>query len=167
MERAVPAMVRMAASTLVVLRSGSLVVAISRNCFLLILPTLVLFGSLEPEPGFLAVGRPAAFLMSTAAGGVLVTNANERSENTVMSTGIVTSSFAWAWVRALNCLQNSMMLTPCWPSAGPTGGAGVAAPAWICSLMTAASFFLGGIPGPSGCLLGATSYGRGDPADVG
>src|SRR3954447_5928000 len=38
-----------------------------------------------------------------------------------------------------------MMLTPCWPSAGPTGGAGVAAPAWICSLMTAASFFFGGM----------------------
>src|SRR3954452_9773080 len=38
-----------------------------------------------------------------------------------------------------------MMLTPCWPSAGPTGGAGFAAPAWICSLMIAASFFLGGM----------------------
>src|SRR5437762_5401825 len=42
-----------------------------------------------------------------------------------------------------------MMLTPCWPSAGPTGGAGLAAPALICSLMIAASFFfLGGIPVP-------------------
>src|SRR5690606_32191558 len=38
-----------------------------------------------------------------------------------------------------------MMLTPCWPSAGPTGGAGVAAPAWICSLMTPAIFLFGGI----------------------
>src|SRR5579875_1106492 len=38
-----------------------------------------------------------------------------------------------------------MMLTPCWPSAGPTGGAGLAAPAWICSLMIAASFFFGGM----------------------
>src|SRR6185437_6411937 len=39
-----------------------------------------------------------------------------------------------------------MMLTPCWPSAGPTGGAGVAAPALIWSLMIAESFrFLGGI----------------------
>jgi len=26
-------------------------------------------------------------------------------------------------------LQNSMMFTPCWPSAGPIGGAGVAFPA--------------------------------------
>src|SRR5262245_19607804 len=38
-----------------------------------------------------------------------------------------------------------MMLTPCWPSAGPTGGAGVAWPAWICSLITAAIFFFGGM----------------------
>src|SRR6476660_3954338 len=34
-----------------------------------------------------------------------------------------------------------MMLTPCWPSAGPTGGAGLALPAWICSLMTVRVFF--------------------------
>src|SRR5690242_6394617 len=41
-----------------------------------------------------------------------------------------------------------MMLTPCWPSAGPTGGAGVAAPALIWSLTIAESFrFLGGISG--------------------
>src|SRR5919112_1587330 len=51
----------------------------------------------------------------------------------------------WASVAALYALQNSMMLTPCWPSAGPTGGAGVAAPALICSLMMPASFFLGGM----------------------
>src|SRR5205085_4404568 len=36
-------------------------------------------------------------------------------------------------VCALNALQNSMMLMPCWPSAGPTGGAGVALPALHCS----------------------------------
>src|SRR5262245_57021328 len=34
-----------------------------------------------------------------------------------------------------------MMFTPCWPRAGPTGGAGLAAPAWICSLMRPATFF--------------------------
>src|ERR1044072_2934434 len=44
---------------------------------------------------------------------------------------------AWACVRALNCLQNSMMLMPCCPRAGPTGGAGVAAPALHCSLTMA------------------------------
>src|SRR4029453_10073572 len=38
-----------------------------------------------------------------------------------------------------------MMLTPCWPSAGPTGGAGGAAPALIWSLMTAVNRFLGGM----------------------
>src|SRR5918992_3642639 len=39
------------------------------------------------------------------------------------------------WVCALNCLQNSMMFTPCWPSAGPTGGAGLACPPGTWSLM--------------------------------
>ena len=47
----------------------------------------------------------------------------------------------WLWVRALNCLQNSMMFTPCGPSAVPTGGAGFAAPAGHCSLTTAVTFF--------------------------
>src|SRR6185312_8890526 len=44
------------------------------------------------------------------------------------------------WVCALKALQKSMMLTPCWPSAGPTGGAGLALPAWICSLMSVRTF---------------------------
>src|SRR5512136_471899 len=62
-----------------------------------------------------------------------------------MITGMMRASFACAWVAALYALQNSMMLTPCWPSAGPTGGAGVAAPALIWSLMTAVNRFLGGM----------------------
>ena len=37
-------------------------------------------------------------------------------------------------VFALKALQKSMMLTPCGPSAVPTGGAGVACPAGIWSL---------------------------------
>ena len=77
---AVPAMVRIADSRLVVLRSGIFVLAISRSCFWVILPTLILLGSLEPEPGFLAVDSPSAFLIRTAAGGVLVMKVNERSE---------------------------------------------------------------------------------------
>ena len=36
-------------------------------------------------------------------------------------------------VRSLNSLVNAAMFTPCWPRAGPTGGAGVALPAGICS----------------------------------
>src|SRR5256714_3955322 len=43
-------------------------------------------------------------------------------------------------VCALNALQNSMMFTPCWPSAGPTGGAGFACPPGICSLMIVRTF---------------------------
>src|SRR5262245_14084740 len=54
-----------------------------------------------------------------------------------------------ACVRALNCLQNSMMLMPCWPSAGPTGGAGVAAPALHCSLtMAVIGFAISGLLEP-------------------
>src|ERR1700730_9448680 len=48
------------------------------------------------------------------------------------------SSFA---VRALKFLQKSMMLTPCGPSAVPTGGAGVALPAAIWSFTIAVIFF--------------------------
>src|SRR6266851_4814378 len=44
-------------------------------------------------------------------------------------------------VWALNALQNSMMFTPCWPSAGPTGGAGFAWPPGICNLMSVRTFF--------------------------
>src|SRR5690349_8539078 len=44
-------------------------------------------------------------------------------------------------VWALNALQNSMMLTPCWPSAGPTGGAGLAWPPGIWSLISVRTFF--------------------------
>src|SRR5262249_2771950 len=42
-------------------------------------------------------------------------------------------------VAALYALQKSMMLMPCGPSAVPTGGAGVAAPAWIWILTIAAT----------------------------
>ena len=66
-------------------------------------------------------------------------NSNERSSKTVISTGMIVP--ASCWVRALNALQNSMMLTPCWPSAGPTGGAGFAAPAGIWSLIRVRTFF--------------------------
>src|SRR5690606_10428294 len=64
----------------------------------------------------------------------------------VISTG--TTLPRWDSVAALYCLQNSMMLTPCGPSAVPTGGAGVAWPAWSCTLTTAATFFFGGMQNP-------------------
>ena len=43
-------------------------------------------------------------------------------------------------VLALNSLQNCMMFTPAEPRAGPTGGAGFAAPAGIWSLTTPVTF---------------------------
>src|SRR5215218_2264821 len=61
----------------------------------------------------------------------------------VISTGMTLPRMDSVW--ALYALQKSMMLTPCGPRAVPTGGAGVAAPAWSCTLTSAATFFLGGI----------------------
>src|SRR5690606_41262346 len=42
---------------------------------------------------------------------------------------------------AINCLQNSIMLTPAAPKAGPTGGDGFAAPPLTCSLTTLLTSF--------------------------
>src|SRR5574338_1133153 len=133
-ERAVPATERIAASTLVVLRSGSFCSAISRTCLLVTLPTLFLFGSPEPLSIF------AAFLRRIDAGGVLVMNVKLRSAYAVMRTGMIRSPICA--VRALNSLQNAMMLRPCWPSAGPTGGEGLALPAGHWSLMRATTLFM-------------------------
>src|SRR5205807_5315348 len=64
--------------------------------------------------------------LRSAAGGVLVTKLNERSSKIVISAGITMP--AWLAVRSLYSFRNAIMLMPCWPSAGPTGGAGVALP---------------------------------------
>src|SRR5205085_8143863 len=132
-ERAVPATMFIAASTSFAFRSGILRSAIARSWSREIVPTLVRFGSPDPDCRF------SASLISTAAGGVLVMNVNERSSYTLISTGVICPLFG-PCVSALNALQKSMMLTPCWPSAGPTGGAGLACPAGICSLMTLMTF---------------------------
>src|SRR5271163_2558128 len=58
-----------------------------------------------------------------------------------MTTGMMSPAISLFCVRSLNCLQNSMMLTCAWPRAGPTGGAGVALPATICSLTYPVIFF--------------------------
>src|SRR4051794_9046386 len=81
---------------------------------------------------------PIAWRISTAAGGVLVMNVNERSSKTVITTGIVVPMSPCVW--ALNALTNSMMLIPCWPRAGPTGGAGEAWPPGACSLIVVRTF---------------------------
>src|SRR5579883_384788 len=59
----------------------------------------------------------------------------------VMTTGMIRPSWSFADVLALKALQKSMMLTPCGPSAVPTGGAGVAFPAGICSFTLPVTFF--------------------------
>ena len=64
MERAVPAIMLMAASMLAAFRSGILVSAILRTSSLLMVATLVLLGTPEPD------SMLHAFLMRTAAGGV-------------------------------------------------------------------------------------------------
>ena len=92
----------------------------------------------SPEP----LSMPAAFSSSREAGGVLVMNVNERSSYTVISTGTIWPR--WASVAALYALQNSMMFTPCWPSAGPTGGAGVAGAGLDLQLDEASNLLLGG-----------------------
>src|ERR1044071_7232231 len=135
MERAVPLTCSMAELRSKLLRSGILILAISSTCFSVILPTRFLFGSADP------LARFTARLISTGTGGVLVMNVNERSEKIVITTGMISPSWSFADVFALNALQNSMMLTPCGPSAVPTGGAGVALPAGICNFTIACTFF--------------------------
>src|ERR1043166_9786655 len=56
-----------------------------------------------------------------------------------MTTGMIMP--LWSFVAALNSLQKAIMSTPCWPKAGPTGGAGFAWPAGICSLICPVTFF--------------------------
>src|SRR5713226_3514160 len=135
MLRAVPFTEFMAASTVKQLRSGILILAISSTCLSVILPTRFLLGSAEP----LAIAT--ARLISTGTGGVLVMKVKERSEKMVITTGMISPSWSFAEVLALNALQNSMMLTPCGPSAVPTGGAGVALPAGICNFTWPVIFF--------------------------
>src|SRR5579862_565572 len=127
MLRAVPFTEFIAASTVKQLRSGILILAISSTCCIVILPTRFLFGSADP------LAMPTARLIRIGTGGVLVMKVKERSEKIVITTGMISPSWSLAEVLALNALQNSMMLTPCGPSAVPTGGAGVALPAGICN----------------------------------
>src|SRR5436853_7697872 len=133
MLRADPSIVRIADSSEVVLRSGIFVRAMSSICLRVMRPILSRLGRAEP------FSMPTAFLIRSVAGGVLVMKVKERSAKTVMTTGIFISPMLA--VLALNALQNSMILTPCWPSAGPIGGAGFAFPAGTCSLMYAVIFF--------------------------
>src|SRR6476659_2656097 len=117
-----------AASRSFALRSFILTSAISRSCERLMLPAADLPVSEEPFWIF------AAFFRRKDAGGVLVVKENDRSAYTVITVGIG-APFSSSCVAALKALQNSMMLTPRWPSAGPIGGDGLAMPAGTCSLI--------------------------------
>src|ERR1051325_3070808 len=99
MLRAVPEIVRKAASSLVAFISLNFNFTISMTCFLVTLPTLSLLGALAPE------AMPAAFLSSTEAGGDLVIKVNDLSWKTVMTTGMIMP--AWVLVTALNSLQKA------------------------------------------------------------
>ena len=76
-------------------------------------------------------------------------------------------------MRALNALQNSMMFTPCWPSAGPTGGEGFACSRGTLELhlsndLLCHSGFLSRVrAGASGDALPAVVRGAGAPREAG
>src|ERR1019366_1586676 len=115
-ERAVPATWRLAASMSSVLRSGSFTVAFWVIWASVIDPACSRPAAVAP------LSMPTASLMRDGVGGVLSTKENERSSKIVISTGTIVPR--WFSVAALYCLQNSMVCTPCGPSAVPTGGAG-------------------------------------------
>src|SRR5436190_20251468 len=104
----------MADSTLKQFRSGIFSSAIFLIMSLLTTPIFLRLGSAEP----------ACFLVYSSnkacTGGVLMINSKLLSVYTVITTGNTLPILSW--VRALNCLQNSIMLTPFEPNAGPIGG---------------------------------------------
>src|SRR3989304_302066 len=140
MLRAVPSTIRIAASISLALRSFIFVSAIWRTWSRVSVPTFWRIWAGLP------FSSPAAFLIRSEAGGVLSEKVNERSSKTMISTGMMLPD--WEEVRSLYSLQKAMMLAPCWPRAGPTGGAGVALPASSWSLMTDRIFFATGITAP-------------------
>ena len=130
---AVPAMIFTAASISFAFKSGSFAFAMSSNCALVNFPTFSLLGS--PLPFWIF----RAFLIKTAAGGVYTTKSNDLSSYTFITTGSG-MPFSDSWVAELNALQKSIILSPTWPKAGPTGGLGFAPPAGICNFNTLTTF---------------------------
>src|SRR5450830_940779 len=105
MLRALPAMVRTAASRSAAVKSGALVLAISSACARVILPTLSVWGRGEP------LSILAAFLIRIVAGGVFITKVKLLSANAVITTGIGRPGSKLC-VAALNALQNSIIFKP-------------------------------------------------------
>src|ERR1700743_3044078 len=97
MLRAVPAITRNAASSFTAFKSLAFILTISITCLRVTLPTLSLFGVLEPAV------IPAAFLSRMEAGGDLVMNVNDFSWDTVITPG--NTRPASPLVAALHSLQ--------------------------------------------------------------
>ena len=104
MLRAVPAIVFSAASTDIAFMSLIFCSARARSCLRVIVPAVLRFG--VPEP----LSTPAALRSRSAAGGVLRMNVNERSEKTVISTGITLP--ACDEVFSLYSFTNCIILMP-------------------------------------------------------
>src|SRR5687767_1435491 len=134
MLRALPAMVRTAASRSAAVRSGCFIFAISSACLRVSLPTLSVCGVLLP------FSILSALRISTDAGGDFRMNVKLLSAYAVITTGSIRPGSTFC-VWALNALQNSMMFRPRWPSAGPMGGEGFALPAGTWSLIRPTIFF--------------------------
>src|SRR5690606_41214018 len=101
----------MAASTVNAFKSVILSLAMASTCSQVTVPTFFRMGS--PDPVFI----PDTSTNWTATGGVLMIKSNDLSLNTVITTGNTLPGLSC--VRAVNGLQNSMLLTPFAPNAGP------------------------------------------------
>src|ERR1700744_5923008 len=123
----------MADSTVNAFKSVILSFAMVSTCSQLTLPTFLRLGSAEP------LFKPVTSNSCIATGGVLMIKSNDLSTYTVITTGNTLPGLSW--VRALNCLQNSIILTPFAPNAGPIGGDGFAAPPFTCSFTIAPTSF--------------------------
>src|SRR5215472_18194640 len=97
MLRAAPSIMRIADSMSLAFRSFILISAISRTLLRLMVPTMA--RPAAPLP----LSTPAAFLIRSAAGGVLVTKLNERSSKIVISAGMIDPD--WLAVRSLYSLR--------------------------------------------------------------
>src|SRR5215204_2948853 len=117
MDRAEPAISRAAASTSRAFIPLSFCAAISRHCAMVTVPAETLPGSLEPAVTL------AAFFRKNDAGGDFISKVKDLSWNAVITTGTGEPCSIFC-VAALKALQNSMMLRPRCPSAGPIGGDG-------------------------------------------
>src|SRR5205807_9596510 len=104
MLRAAPSIMRIAAWTSLAFKSFILISAISRTLARGIVPAVA-------RPGVpLPLSILAAFLIRSAAGGVLVTKLKERSSKIVISAGITMPD--WLAVRSLYSLRKAIMLMP-------------------------------------------------------